>query len=119
VAGAAGRTSNNPLWLLTAVELGAMVYMWSSGAFLPALTWVLVAYLAVEAGLWGVNAYRTVDGDTPLIGWTALAPATDAGAVFVSGAATESLIGGLDISVSMTAMALGMAYMLAAMQLMM
>lgn len=119
LAGVAGKASDNPLWLLTAIELGAMVYMWSSGSFLPALTWVLVAYLVVEAALWGANTYRAVDGDTPLIGWTALAPTTDTGAIFVPGTATESLIGGLDISVSMTAMALGMAYMLAAMQLMM
>jgi hypothetical protein len=119
VAGLSGRTSANPLWALTGVELGTMVYMWSSGSFVPALTWTLVAYLVVEAGLWGVNAYRAVDGDAPLFGWRALAPAADGGAVIVAGTGTQSLIGGLDISVSMTAMGLGMAYMLAAMQLMM
>ncbi len=119
LAGVAGRVAGNPLWLLTAIELGAMVYMWSSGPLLPVLSWVLVAYLVVEGALWGANAYRAVDGERPLIGWTALVPTTGSGSILVSGVATESLIGGLDISVSMAAMALGMAYMLAAMQLMM
>jgi hypothetical protein len=118
VAGFAGRASDNPLWALTAIELGTMVYMWSSGSLLPAVTWALIAYLVLEASLWAVNAYRAIDGDAPLFRWTALAPATEGGPVLVAGVATESLIGGLDISVSMTAMALGMAYMLAALQLM-
>lgn len=119
VAGFAGRASANPLWALTGIELGTMVYMWSSGSFVPALTWALVAYLVVEAGLWGLNVYRAVDGDAPLFGWSALAPVADGGTVIVAGTGTQTLIGGLDISVSMTAMGLGMAYMLAAMQLMM
>jgi Domain of unknown function (DUF5134) len=118
VAGLAGRAPDNPLWALTAIELGTMVYMWSSGSLLAAVSWALVAYLAVEASLWAVNAYRAIDGDAPLFRWSALTPATDGGTVLVMGGATQSLIGGLDISVSMTAMALGMAYMLAAMQLM-
>lgn len=117
VAGVIGRASENPLWSLTAIALGTMVYMWASASFQPALTWLLVIYLAVEAGLWGINAYRAVDGGTPLISWTALAPAPDGPAVAVAADASGSLMAGLDISVSMTAMALGMAYMLAAMQL--
>ncbi len=118
VAALLGRASENPLWALTAIELGTMVYMWSTGSFVSALSWLLVAYLVLEAGLWAFNAYRAIDGDAPLFRWTALAPATDGAPVLVATAPAKSLIGGLDISVSMTAMALGMAYMLAAMQLM-
>lgn len=119
LAGLSGHASNNPLWLLTGIDLGAMVYMWSSGSFVPALTWLLVAYLLVEGGLWAANAYRVIDGGTPLISWGALAPATGGGVVFVAETTEGSLMGGLDISISMTTMALGMAYMFAAMQLIM
>lgn len=119
LAGATGLRAANPLWLLTAIDLGAMVYMWSPGSFVPALTWVLAAYLVVEGGLWVANAYRVLDVGTPLIGWGSLASATGGpGAIVVAGTRTDSLIGGLDISASMTAMAVGMAYMLVAMQLM-
>jgi uncharacterized protein DUF5134 len=119
LAGLTGRASNNPLWLLTGIDLGAMVYMWSTASFVPALTWLLVAYLLVEGGLWAANGYRVIDGGTPLISWGALAPATGGGVVFVAESTEGSLMSGLDISVSMTTMALGMAYMFAAMQLMM
>jgi len=118
LAGWTGNASDNPLWLLTAIDLGAMVYMWSSGSFTPALTWVLVAYLVVEAGLWAVNAYRWIDAGSPIVGFGSLAPSSGGG-IAVAGVASESLLGGLDIGLSMLGMALGMAYMLAAMQLMM
>ncbi|OJU84648.1 MAG: hypothetical protein BGO11_11230, partial [Solirubrobacterales bacterium 70-9] len=60
-AGYLGAAADNPLWLLTAIDLGAMVYMWSPGSFVGAMTWTLVAYLTVEAGLWVLNAYRVID----------------------------------------------------------
>jgi hypothetical protein len=116
---ALGGTGRAPhlIWLLTAIDLGAMVYMWSPGAPVAPLTWVLVAYLAGEATLWAVDAYRRIDGGTPILGLT-LAPAgPDSGAVVV-GAAPAALLGDLDISASMIGMTLGMAYMFAAMQLM-
>ncbi|HEY0279353.1 MAG TPA: DUF5134 domain-containing protein [Solirubrobacterales bacterium] len=117
LAGLTGLASNNPLWILTAIELGTMVYMWSSSSYVPVVTWALTAYLFVEAALWAVNAYRQIDHDAPLLGWTSLAAVPEAGAAVLASPGTPSLIGGLDISVSMTAMAIGMAYMLAAMQL--
>jgi hypothetical protein len=118
--GVTGSRPANPLWLLSSIELGTMVYMWSSGSFALEATWALVTFLLVDAGLWVANAYRVVDGGTPLVGWGAMTPATDGeGAILIAGVASESLMGGLDISVSMTAMALGMAYMLVAMQVMM
>lgn len=118
LAGVTGVAAGNPLWLLTAIDLGAMAYMWSTDAFVPTLTWVLVGYLVLEAALWVANAYRQVDGATPLIHWSAMTPTSGGAAVVVSTARSGTLIGSLDISVSMTAMAIGMAYMLAAMQLM-
>lgn len=118
LAGAGGIAPGNPLWLLAAIDLGAMVYMWSPGTFLPALTWTLVAYLVLEGALWVASAYRLLDAGTPLIRWGGLTPSADGAALVVAGAKADSLVGGLDISVSMTAMATGMAYMLVAMQLM-
>jgi hypothetical protein len=111
------RRAPNLIWLLTAVDLGAMVYMWSPGAFTASLTWVLVTYLVAEAGLWAIDAYRRGDGGTPIIGLTMASAGADGGAVAV-GALPAALLGDLDISASMIGMTLGMAYMFAAMQLM-
>ncbi|HVW45701.1 MAG TPA: DUF5134 domain-containing protein, partial [Solirubrobacterales bacterium] len=77
LGGLAGLGSNNPLWLLTTVDLGVMAYMWTESDFVPALTWVLVAYLLLEACLWVANAYRQVDGGSPLIRWSAMRPAPE------------------------------------------
>lgn len=106
------------IWLLTAVDLGAMFYMWSPRAFVAPLSWLLVAYFVVAAAMWALDAYRQLDGGTSSIGWRMLPQES---ALTVRAAATtapRSLIGELDIGVSMFAMALGMAYMLAAMQTM-
>jgi hypothetical protein len=116
--GLAGLAANDPLWLLTAIDLGAMAYMWSPGAPVPALSWALVAYLLGEAGLWVANGYRQVDGGAPLIRWSAMSPAPEGPALAVASPRSGTLVGSLDISVSMAAMAIGMAYMLAAMALM-
>ena len=117
-AWALGGTARAPnlIWLLTAVQLGAMVYMWSPGSFTAPLTWILVAYLAAEAGLWALDAYRRVDGSTPIIGLTMASVGYEGGAVALE-AAPASLLGDLNISVSMIGMTLGMAYMFVAMQL--
>lgn len=110
------RRAPNLIWLLTAVDLGAMVYMWSPGSWVAPLTWILVAYLASEAALWAVDAYRRVDGSAPIIGVTMVPAGIDSGAVAVT-AAPASLLGDLDISASMIGMTLAMAYMFVAMQL--
>lgn len=106
----------NLIWLQTAVGLGAMVYMWSPGSFAAPLTWFLVAYLVAEAGLWALDAYRRVDGSTPIIGLTMASVGYQGGAVTLE-AAPAPLLGELNISVSMIGMTLGMAYMFVAMQL--
>jgi hypothetical protein len=110
-----------PMWLLTAIDLGAMIYMWSSHAFTEALSWLLVGYFVIDAVLWALDEYRHLDRNTLSISWRMLSPASGgttiaAPAVGVR-SASQSLIGELDIGLSMVAMALGMAYMLAAMQI--
>ena len=110
------------IWLLSSIDLGAMLYMWSTprGAHAAPVSFLLSAYLLSEAVMWALDIYRRLDGLTPIVSWRLLASesgltvsAIRVGADNVSG----SLLGELDISASMIAMALGMAYMLVAMQL--
>ena len=54
------------MWLLTAVDLGAMVCMWTTNLS-ASLCWALVVYLGVQASLWALDAYRRVDGGAPVI----------------------------------------------------
>ncbi len=107
----AGR-GTNLLWLLIAFDLGAMAYMWSPAGFQAPITWLLVAYFAVQAVLWGTNRMRDLDERTILGGAVSVTPE---GALAASVA--EPLICFKDLRVSMAAMTLGMAYMFAAMQL--
>lgn len=109
----AGR-GTNLLWLLIAFDLGAMAYMWSPAGFQAPITWLLVAYFAVQAVLWGTNRMRDLDERTILGGAVSVTPE---GALAASVA--EPLICFKDLRVSMAAMTLGMAYMFAAMQLVM
>jgi hypothetical protein len=112
------------VWLLTSIDMAAMFYMWSGprGADTAAVTWLFTAYLLAEAVMWALDLYRRLDGATPVVSWKLLA--TESGATLpvasigADTAAAGSLLGELDISASMVAMALGMAYMLVAMQLM-
>jgi len=113
-----GRRAPNVIWLLTAVDLGVMAYMWSSGSFVAPLSWVLVAYLVCEAGLWVTDAYHRLDGGAPVTGWTVSGAGGEGGAIALRATAPAVLLGDLNLSVSMVAMTIGMAYMLAAMQVM-
>lgn len=124
--GGVGRVSAN-VWLLTALDLGVMLLMWSGDErrLAAALVWAVVAYLTVEAGLWLFDAYRRLDGSDGLLNWRLLSIEA-AGAVTGRGArvaaaqasASERLLGDLDITVSMLVMTVGMAYMIVAMLLM-
>jgi len=109
----AGR-GTNLLWLVMAFDLGAMAYMWSPSGFQAPLTWLLVAYFAAQALLWGTDRMRDLDERTILGGSLSVTPD---GALAASVA--EPLICFKDLRVSMAAMTLGMAYMFAAMQLVM
>lgn len=110
----AARRVPSLIWLLTAVDLGAMVYMWSPDSFVTPLTWALVAYLTAEAGLWTIDAYRRVDGSVPIIG---IMTTGSKARTLALAAAPTSLLGDLNLSASMIGMTLGMAYMFVAMQL--
>lgn len=107
----AGR-GTNVLWLTMAFDLGAMAYMWSPSGFQAPITWLLVAYFAAQAVLWGTDRMRSLDERTILGGAVSV---TADGALAAS--VSEPLICFKDLRVSMAAMTLGMAYMFAAMQL--
>jgi hypothetical protein len=104
----------NLLWLLMAFDLGAMAYMWSPSGFQAPITWLLVAYFTVQALLWGTDRIRDFDERTILGGAMTVTPE---GAL--SASVAEPLICFKDLRASMAAMTLGMAYMFAAMQLVM
>jgi hypothetical protein len=113
VAEALARRPINVLWLVMALDLGAMAYMWSPGGLQGPLTWLLVVYFAGQSLLWITDRMRSVDHKTlPTGGGFSLTPG---GAVAVT--AAEPLVCFRDLRLSMFAMTLGMAYMFAAMQL--
>lgn len=111
----------NMLWLLMAVDMAAMAYMWSPSGFVAPLTWVLVAYFALQALLWASNRMRDIDHRTLFGGRVVLSPAvagtTGGGTEAITIASAEPLVCFRDLRVSMGLMTLGMAYMFAAMQL--
>jgi Domain of unknown function (DUF5134) len=110
------------IWLLTSIDLGAMFYMWSAHTFVAPLSWPLVAYFVLAAAMWALDAYRQLDNGTAGVSWRLLPQESASGALTVPvrivATPSRSLIGELDIGVSMFAMAIGMAYMLAVMQTM-
>jgi Domain of unknown function (DUF5134) len=109
--GLSGRAIN-VLWLVMAIDLGAMAYMWSPSGFQAPITWLLVAYFAAQSLLWVSDRMREVDHKTLL---RSSAVVTPGGTVAIS--AAEPLICFRDLRLSMCVMTLGMAYMFAAMQL--
>jgi hypothetical protein len=106
-----GRTVN-VLWLVMAIDLGAMAYMWSPSGFQALLTWILVVYFVAQSLLWVTDRMRDVDHKTL---WGGSFSVTQGGAVAIE--AAEPLVCFRDLRFSMFAMTLGMAYMFAAMQL--
>jgi len=112
LAQALSRRAINVLWLVMALDLGAMAYMWSPSGFQAPITWLLVAYFAAQSLLWVSDRMRDLD-HRALPG--AALSVTPGGAVAI--AAAEPLVCFRDLRLSMFAMTLGMAYMFAAMQL--
>ncbi len=101
----------NTLWVVMAVDLAAMVYMFSPAGFVAPVTWLLVAYFAAQALLWVTNVYRKLDNHA-IVSANAVNPD---GTVTIN--AVQPLICERDLRGSMFVMTLGMAYMFAAMQL--
>jgi hypothetical protein len=109
----AGKTTNL-LWLTMAFDLGAMAYMWSPSGFQSPITWLLVAYFAAQALLWASDRMRSFDERAIFPSHIAVTPEGT-----MTATVAEPLICFKDLRVSMAAMTLGMAYMFAAMQLLM
>ena len=108
----------NGLWAVLAFDLAAMAYMWSPSGYVAPITWLLVAYFALQALLWGTNRYRHLD-ERIVIRGVNVAVAAGGAAGAVSRSAVDPLVCERDLRASMGLMALGMAYMFAAMQLLM
>jgi hypothetical protein len=109
----------NLLWIVIAVDLAAMVYMWSPNGFVAPVTWLLVAYFAIQAVLWATNTFRRLDNEHQIPGISRIQINPGGTASVAAVAAAEPLVCELDLRPTMTLMALGMAYMFAAMQLLM
>jgi hypothetical protein len=109
----AGRAVNL-LWPVMAFDLGAMAYMWSPSGFQAPITWILVAYFTVQAAIWVTDRMRNLD-ERAILG-AALSVTPDGS---VAANVAEPLVCFKDLRFSMAAMTVGMAYMFAAMQLVM
>lgn len=112
LAQALSRQTINVLWLLVAIDLAAMAYMWSPSGFQAPITWLLVVYFAAQALLWASNRMGNFDHNMLPGGRV---PVTPNGALAATAAAP--LIGGRYLRLALCAMTLGVAYMFAALQL--
>lgn len=106
------------LWLVAAIDLAAMAYIWGAPGARAALAWALIAFFAAEALLWAGGTRRASDR-RPRSGSREtrqrLAPADrEPGGVAPLG---TLLVITLPLRVSLATMTLAMAYMLVAMQL--
>ena len=103
----------NGLWVVLAFDLAAMAYMWSPSGYVAPITWLLVAYFGIQAVLWATDTYRRLDDRLTVRGFGVNPDGT------LTATALRPLVCERDLRVSMSAMAFGMAYMFAAMQLLM
>jgi hypothetical protein len=113
-----GTDTVNPVWLLTALDLGAMSYMWSPGSSGTVAAVLVLLYLLGDGAMWTLDAHRSFERAPSLLRWLPLGDASG-GTVALGGvgARAEALLGDRDISPSMVLMSLGMAYMVLAMRL--
>lgn len=103
----------NGLWGVLAFDLAAMAYMWSPSGYVAPITWLLVAYFGIEAVLWATNEYRRLDERLTIMGVGVNPDGT------LTAQAVEPLACEHDLRLTMALMTAGMAYMFAAMQLLM
>ncbi len=108
-----GGRSVNGLWVVLAFDLAAMAYMWSPSGYVAPLTWLLVAYFAIQAVLWATDTYRKLDRRLTVAGVGVNPDGV------LTATAVQPLVCERDLRLSMSVMASGMAYMFAAMQLLM
>ncbi|MHB8694728.1 MAG: hypothetical protein ACYDHH_26125, partial [Solirubrobacteraceae bacterium] len=64
------RHAVNVLWPLIALDLAAMVYMWSPSGMTAAITAPIVCYFALQAGLWSLSTYRRLSLRPSMIAMT-------------------------------------------------
>jgi uncharacterized protein DUF5134 len=107
------RHAINVLWVVMATDLAAMVYMWSANGYRAPVTWLLVVYFGVQTALWATDRMRSIDQYTLPGSFSVMSDGS------VGAAVAAPLICYRDLRLSMSAMTLGMAYMFAAMQLLM
>jgi hypothetical protein len=103
----------NGLWVVLAFDLAAMAYMWSPSGYVAPITWLLVAYFGIQAILWATDTYRKLDDRLTVRGFGVNSDGT------LTATAAQPLVCERDLRASMAVMAFGMAYMFAAMQLLM
>ena len=105
----------NPVWLLTALDLGAMLFMFSPHPR-GVISATVVLYLLADTAMWTLDAHRGLEREPSLLAWLPLGdPSGGTLAVDTGEVRAGSLLGELDISASMVLMSLGMAYMVLAM----
>jgi hypothetical protein len=109
----------NPVWLLTALDCGAMLFMWSPDPGARAVGWLVLLYLLADGAMWTLDAYRRFEGERSILRWLPVGELGGAGSVGLAriSPAGAGLLGDLDIGPSMAVMSFGMAYMLVVMQL--
>jgi hypothetical protein len=102
----------NPVWLLTALDLGAMLYLWSPGPSGPAISAAVTLYLLADAGMWAFDSHRRWEREPSLLRWLPMGNSPGASVALPAGVArVDRLLGDLDISPSMVLMSLAMAAM--------
>lgn len=123
----------NPLWIASAADMLAMTYMLIPAMARPAaLTWIVVAYLGLQALAWAIGAwarlplYRPSPGEPGVSQPAPTTPVSEpphaphatvtAPAIQAATAARTGLSGRitLDVRITLAIMAASMAYMLAA-----
>jgi hypothetical protein len=103
-----GRRAVSGLWLLIGLDFAAMLYMWSPGTYSPFLSAMLCTYLVLAAGFWFADRSQLLD--RPLV--PSLYALNGGGVIGI--AAAPSVTAHRELRISMTVMALGMAYMVGA-----
>ncbi len=104
----------NLLWLTSAAEMLAMVYMWT-GHTVAVVSWTLAGYFLAVSVFWLLGADRLVDGRAwPRLRGGVTERGESAGAV-AGRVASGTLSCGVDVRVSLATMAFAMVQMLTAM----
>ena len=109
----AGGEPISAFWALMTTDLLAMVYMWSPTCFVAPITWLFVAYYLMLSVTWLSSGYQRVD-ERAIGGSTVLSNGGRAARRSQVGAA---IVCRRNLRAAKVVMALGMAYMFAAMQL--